>query len=393
MTSPSHTESTLELLKTLVAFDTTSRESNLGLIEFVRDHLSSLGIASRLSYDAQRKKANLFATIGDMPGRGIVLCGHTDVVPVDGQAWDTDPFKAHIANGKVFGRGAVDMKGFIAASLAMVPSYMASALLQPVHLALTYDEEIGCIGVQTLIRDLEAANIRPAGCFVGEPTRMQVMTGHKGMRVTRCKLRGLEAHSSMAPQAVNAIEYAARMIDKIRQLAQGLQTHGPFDPVFKIPHTTLQTGLIQGGSAPNIVAKDCEFVFDCRTLPQSNSDELIDQIQAYAENLMLEMKKIYPQSDISFETLANAAPLATAQDSPITYLGTALARNNLLGRVSFATDAGWLHQAGIACVVVGPGDIEVAHKPNEFIEISQLEECLGFLDRLRERMTQEVLLG
>ena len=393
MTSPSHTESTLELLKTLVAFDTTSRESNLGLIEFVRDHLSSLGIASRLSYDAQRKKANLFATIGDMPGRGIVLCGHTDVVPVDGQAWDTDPFKAHIANGKVFGRGAVDMKGFIAASLAMVPSYLASALLQPVHLALTYDEEIGCIGVQTLIRDLEAANIRPAGCFVGEPTRMQVMTGHKGMRVTRCKLRGLEAHSSMAPQAVNAIEYAARMIDKIRQLAQGLQTHGPFDPVFKIPHTTLQTGLIQGGSAPNIVAKDCEFVFDCRTLPQSNSDELIDQIQAYAENLMLEMKKIYPQSDISFETLANAAPLATAEDSPITYLGTALARNNLLGRVSFATDAGWLHQAGIACVVVGPGDIEVAHKPNEFIEISQLEECLGFLDRLRERMTQEVLLG
>ncbi len=393
MTSPSHTESTLELLKTLVAFDTTSRESNLGLIEFVRDHLSSLGIASRLSYDAQRKKANLFATIGDMPGRGIVLCGHTDVVPVDGQAWDTDPFKAHIADGKVFGRGAVDMKGFIAASLAMVPSYLASALLQPVHLALTYDEEIGCIGVQTLIRDLEAANIRPAGCFVGEPTRMQVMTGHKGMRVTRCKLRGLEAHSSMAPQAVNAIEYAARMIDKIRQLAQGLQTHGPFDPVFKIPHTTLQTGLIQGGSAPNIVAKDCEFVFDCRTLPQSNSDELIDQIQAYAENLMLEMKKIYPQSDISFETLANAAPLATAEDSPITYLGTALARNNLLGRVSFATDAGWLHQAGIACVVVGPGDIEVAHKPNEFIEISQLEECLGFLDRLRERMTQEVLLG
>ena len=392
MTTSTTLTNTIELIKTLVAFDTTSRESNLSLIEFVRDHLSALGIASRLSYDAQRKKANLFATIGDMPGRGIVLCGHTDVVPVDGQAWDTDPFKAHIADGKVFGRGAVDMKGFIAASLAMVPSYMASKLQQPLHLALTYDEEIGCIGVQTLIRDLEAANIRPAGCFVGEPTRMQVMTGHKGMRVTRCKLRGLEAHSSMAPEAVNAIEYAARMIEKIRHVAQGLQTDGPFDPVFKIPHTTLQTGLIQGGSAPNIVAKDCEFVFDCRTLPQSNSDELIDQIQAYAENLKLEMQKIYPQSDISFETLANAAPLATAEESPITYLGTALARNNLLGRVSFATDAGWLHQAGIPCVVVGPGDIEVAHKPNEFIDISQLEECLGFLDRLRQRMTEQVLL-
>ena len=278
MTRPAHTEVALDFLKTLVEFDTTSRESNLGLIEFVRDHLQSLGISTRLSYDADSKKANLFATLGDVTGRGIVLCGHTDVVPVDGQAWDTDPFKAHIANGKVFARGAVDMKGFIACSLSMIPSYLSSELKQPLHLALTYDEEIGCIGVQTLIRDLQTANIHPAGCFVGEPTRMQVMTGHKGMRVTRCKLRGLEAHSSMAPEAVNAIEYAARIIEKIRLLGQELQTKGPFDPVFKIPHTTLQTGLIQGGSAPNIVAKDCEFVFDCRTLPQGNSEELINQL-------------------------------------------------------------------------------------------------------------------
>ena len=393
MTTPSTLQNTIELLKTLVAFDTTSRESNLGLIEFVRDHLQSLGIQSRLSYDAQKRKANLFATFGDMPARGIVLCGHTDVVPVDGQAWDTNPFQAHIADGKIYGRGAVDMKGFIAASLAMLPAYMASDLKQPLHLAFTYDEEIGCIGVQTLIRDLESANIRPAGCFVGEPTRMQVMTGHKGMRVTRCNVRGLEAHSSMAPEAVNSIEYAARLIEKIRNMATQLRVEGPFDPVFKIPHTTMQTGLIKGGAAPNIVAKDCEFVFDCRTLPQSNSDELINQIQEHAEKLKEEMRKIHAKSDITFETIANAAPLATSDQAPISYLGTALARNNLLGRVSFATDAGWLHQAGIPCVVVGPGDIEVAHKPNEFIEISQIEECLGFLDRLRERMTEQVLLG
>ncbi len=392
MSTPSTLENTIELIKTLVAFDTTSRESNLGLIEFVRDHLLSLGIQSRLSYDAQKRKANLFATFGDMPGRGIVLCGHTDVVPVDGQAWDTNPFQAHIADGKIYGRGAVDMKGFIAASLAMLPAYMASDLKQPLHLAFTYDEEVGCIGVQTLIRDLQAANIRPAGCFVGEPTRMQVMTGHKGMRVTRCHVRGLEAHSSMAPEAVNAIEYAGRLIEKIRTMATQLRADGPFDSVFKIPHTTMQTGMIKGGAAPNIVAKDCEFVFDCRTLPQSNSDELINQIQAHAEILKAEMRKIHAQSDITFETLANAAPLATAEEAPISYLGAALARNNLLGRVSFATDAGWLHQAGIPCVVVGPGDIEVAHKPNEFIEISQIEECLGFLDRLRERMTEQVLL-
>jgi acetylornithine deacetylase len=384
---------TIDLLKTLVAFDTTSRESNLGLIEFVRDHLKALGIDSRLSYDAEKRKANLFATIGDMPGRGIVLCGHTDVVPVDGQAWDTDPFQAHIANGKIYGRGAVDMKGFIAASLAMLPAYQASALKQPLHLALTYDEEIGCIGVQGLIRDLQQINIHPAGCFVGEPTRMQVMIGHKGMRVTRCKVRGLEAHSSLAPEAINAIEYAGRLVEKIRLMALELRTEGPFDPLFKVPHTTMQTGMIKGGTAPNIIAKDCEFVFDCRTLPHSQSDELISKIQAHADLLKEEMRKVYAESDISLETLVNAAPLATSDEAPIAYLGKALARNHVLGRVSFATDAGWLHQAGIPCVVIGPGDIEVAHKPNEFIEVSQLEACLGFLDRLRQRMTQEVLLS
>jgi acetylornithine deacetylase len=393
MSSSTTLQATIDLLKTLVAFDTTSRESNLGLIEFVRDHLKALGIESRLSYDAEKRKANLFATIGDMPGRGIVLCGHTDVVPVDGQAWDTNPFQAHIANGKIYGRGAVDMKGFIAASLAMLPAYQASDLKQPLHLALTYDEEVGCVGVQGLIRDLQQINIHPAGCFVGEPTRMQVMTGHKGIRVTRCNVRGLEAHSSLAPEAINAIEYAGRLIEKIRLMALELRTEGPFDPVFKVPHTTLQTGMIKGGTAPNIVAKDCEFVFDCRTLPQSQSDELISKIQAHAELLKEEMRKVYAESDITFETLADAAPLATSDEAPIAYLGKALARNNLLGRVSFATDAGWLHQAGIPCVVVGPGDIDVAHKPNEFIEISQLEACLGFLDRLRERMTQEVLLS
>ena len=384
---------TIELLKTLVGFDTTSRESNLGMIEFLRDHLRSLGIAARLSYDAERRKANLFATIGETGRPGIVLCGHTDVVPVDGQAWDTDPFVAHLAGGRIYGRGAVDMKGFIAASLASLPEFLSAPLHQPLHLAFTYDEEIGCVGVQTLIRDLQQAGIQPAGCFVGEPTRMQVMTGHKGMRVTRCRVHGLEAHSSMAPEAVNAIEYAGRMIERIRQVAGKLRAEGPFDPAYKIAHTTLQTGMIQGGTAANIVPRDCEFVFDCRTLPQNQSDELIVQIEAYADELRAEMRKISTQADISFETLADAAALDTADDAPIAYLGRALARNNLIGRVSFATDAGWLHQAGIPCVVVGPGDIEVAHKPNEFIEISQIEECLGFITRLRERMTQEILLA
>jgi len=393
MTYAPTVQKTIELLQTLISFDTTSRESNLGLIEYVRDHLQGLGMPVRLSYDAEKRKANLFATLGDPKARGIVLCGHTDVVPVDGQAWNTDPFKAHIADGKIYGRGAVDMKGYIAASLAMLPAFMNSDLKQPLNIGLTYDEEVGCIGVQTLIRDLAEAGIRPAGCFVGEPTGMQVMTGHKGMRVTRCRVRGLEAHSSMAPEAVSAIEYAARLIEKIRSMAVQIQKDGPFDPMFKIAHTTMQTGVIHGGTAPNIVAKDCEFIFDCRTLPQGNSDALIQQIQEHAEMLKAEMRKFSADADISFETISNSAPLATAEDAPITYLGTSLAKNNLLGRVSFATDAGWLHKAGIPCVVVGPGDIAVAHKPNEYIEISQIEQCLGFMDRLRERMTQEVLLA
>lgn len=384
---------TIEILKALIAFDTTSRESNLGMIEYIQAYLTDLGITSRLSFDAEKRKANLFATIGHAPGRGIVLCGHTDVVPVDGQAWDTNPFEARIEDGKIFGRGSVDMKGFIAATLAMLPSYQASTLKQPLHLAFTYDEEIGCVGVQTLIRDLQELNIHPAGCFVGEPTRMQVMTAHKGITLTRCRVRGLEAHSSLAPEAVNAIEYAGRLIEHIRQLASDLQTQGPFDAGFKVPHTTMQTGWISGGTAPNIIPKECDFIFDCRPLPQSNSDELIRKIQSHAEKLKEEMRKVYAQADITFETVANAAPLDTSEEAPISYLGRALSRNNLLGRVSFATDAGWLHQAGIPCVVIGPGDIDVAHKPNEFVEISQLEECLGFLDRLRERMTQEVLLS
>ncbi|MFY9137596.1 acetylornithine deacetylase [Zwartia sp.] len=393
MTYSPTVQKTISLLETLVGFDTTSRESNLGLIEYVRDHLQSLGLSVRLSYDADKRKANLFATFGDPKARGIVLCGHTDVVPVDGQAWNTNPFKAHIADGKIYGRGAVDMKGYIAASMAMLPAFMNSDLKQPLHIGLTYDEEVGCIGVQTLIKDLAEAGIHPAGCFVGEPTRMQVMTGHKGMRVTRCRVRGLEAHSSMAPDAVSAIEYAARLVEKIRGMALQIQKEGPFDPMFKTPHGTMQTGVIHGGTAPNIVAKDCEFIFDCRTLPQGNSDELIRQVQEYAETLKVEMRKISAEADITFETISNSAPLATDKEAAITYLGTSLARNNMLGRVSFATDAGWLNRAGIPCVVIGPGDIDVAHKPNEYIEISQLEECLGFMDRLRERMTQEILLA
>lgn len=393
MTYSPTVQKTIEFLETLIGFDTTSRESNLGLIEYVRDYLESQGLPVRLSYDAEKRKANLFATLGDPKARGIVLCGHTDVVPVDGQAWDTNPFKAHIADGRIYGRGAVDMKGYIAATLAMLPAFMNSNLKQPLNIGLTYDEEIGCIGVQTLIKDLAQAGIRPAGCFVGEPTRMKVMTGHKGMRVTRCRVRGLEAHSSMAPEAVSAIEYAARLIEKIRTMAVQIQKDGPFDPMFKTPHGTMQTGVIHGGTAPNIVAKDCEFIFDCRTLPQGNSDALIKQIQDYAETLKVEMRQNSADADISFETISNSAPLATEDNAAITYLGTSLARDNRLGRVSFATDAGWLNRAGIPCIVIGPGDIEVAHKPNEYIEISQLEECLGFMDRLRERMTQEILLG
>jgi acetylornithine deacetylase len=380
---------TWEMIQRLVAFDTTSRDSNLGLIEWVRDWLKGFGIESRLTYDADRKKANLFATVQKGTRPGIVLSGHTDVVPVDGQPWDTDPFAATIKDDRIYARGACDMKSFIAAALAMTPRFLAADLKAPVHFALSYDEELGCIGVRGLIEDLVANGITAAGCIVGEPTDMQPVIANKGMRTFRCCVRGKEAHSALAPHGVNAIEYAARLVAHIRGIADRMQSSGPRDHGFQVPFTTLQTGLIRGGTAPNIVPRDCEFHFEFRYLPGADPDALEREIKAYAADVLEpEMRAVDPQTGFEFFTKAQIPGLDTAEGDKVTALAQALSRNRGASKVAYAAEAGLFQQAGIPSIICGPGSIEQAHKPNEFIALDQVARCEAFLERLVGELTK-----
>jgi acetylornithine deacetylase len=379
---------TWEMIQRLVAFDTTSRDSNLGLIEWVRDWLKGFGIASRLTYDATGKKANLFATIDRGAGPGIVLSGHTDVVPVDGQPWDTDPFRATIRDDRIYARGACDMKSFIAAALAMTPRFVAADLKQPLHFALSYDEELGCIGVRGLIEDLAANGITAAGCIVGEPTGMQPVIANKGMRTFRCTVRGKEAHSALAPHGVNAIEYAARLIAYVRQVADRLRAHERRDYGFEVPFTTLQTGLVRGGTAPNIVPRECEFHFEFRYLPGADPDALEREIRAFAHDVLEpEMKAVDPGAGFEFFVKARIPGLDAAESDRVTALAQALSRNRATTKVAYAAEAGLFQQAGIPSIICGPGSIEQAHKPNEFIALAEVARCEAFLARLVEEMT------
>jgi len=380
---------TLEMIRRLVGFDTTSRESNLGLIEWVRDWLKELGVESRLTYDATGAKANLFATIRKGARPGIVLSGHTDVVPVDGQPWDTDPFTATLKDDRIYGRGACDMKSYIAAALAATPRFLAADLEAPVHFALSYDEEIGCLGVRGLIEDLERNDIRPGGCIVGEPTGMQPVVANKGFRSFRCAVRGKEVHSALAPHGVNAIDYAARLVAHIRGIADRLRDAGPRDEGFDVPFTTLHTGLIRGGTASNIVPRDCEFHFEIRYLPGADPGELEREIRAYASDVLEpEMKRVDPAAGVTFFIKSDTPGLAAAEDERITALGRALARNRSTGKVAYAAEAGLFQRAGIPSIICGPGSIEQAHKPNEYITLEQLARCESFMDRLVDELSR-----
>jgi acetylornithine deacetylase len=289
-------------------------------------------------------------------------------------------------DGRLHGRGSADMKGFIACTLAAVPALLEAPLRRPVHLAYTYDEEVGCLGAPVLIRDLRAAGLAPAGCIVGEPTSMQVMVGHKGMRVYRCRVHGLEAHSSLAPSGVNAIEHAARLIARIRDIALELRTSGPRDESFSVPFVTMSTGTIRGGTANNIVPRECEFVFDLRYLPGSKPDDVVDRVRRAADDEQAEMRRTAPEADIALELAEEAPDLNTAPDHAITRLGARLSGSGAPGRVPFATDGGHFHRAGVPTIVIGPGSIEQAHKPNEFIALEQLAQCERFLERLKEEL-------
>ena len=378
---------TWSMIKRLVGFDTTSRESNLGLIEWVRDWLAGQGVQTTLTYDASGTKANLFATIGEGARPGIVLSGHTDVVPVDGQPWDTDPFKAVLREDRIFARGAADMKGFLGAVLAMTPRFLQARLDAPIHYSLSYDEEVGCIGVRGLIEDIVRRGIKPSGCIVGEPTDMQVVIANKGKRSFHCHVRGKEAHSAMTPAGVNAIEFAARIITHIRAIADRLRDEETRDPMFDVPFTTLQTGVITGGTAVNIVPRDCRFDFEFRYLPLADPDRLEREIRDYAESIVRnEMRAADPNTDVTISLKSEIPGLATGADDRLSYLATALARNRQVAKVAYATEAGLFQRAGIPSIICGPGSISEAHKPNEFITLVQVEKCEAFLERLIDEL-------
>jgi acetylornithine deacetylase len=374
------------MIERLIAFNTVSRDSNLGLIEWVRDYLHGQGATTRLTHDATGKKANLFATLGDSPKPGLILSGHTDVVPVDGQDWATDPFTAIERDGKLFARGSADMKGFIGIILAQAPRFVAALndqrLDAPLHYALSYDEEVGCLGVRSLIRDLEEQGIRPAGCVVGEPTSMQPIIAHKGTHRFRCAVHGREAHSSYVTHGVNAIEYAARLVVYIRQIADRLAQIEQRDYGFTVPYSTLSTGLIRGGIAANVVPKSCEFQFDMRTLPNASPDALYQEIRNFAAELAREMKAVDPESGIDLTWASQTVGLAASERDAIVRWAMQLSNNSTVGKVSYGTEAGLFQQMGVPTVICGPGDIAEAHRPNEFVSLDQLAQCEAFMTRI-----------
>ena len=384
---PSIKPETFALIERLIGFDTTSRDSNLGLIEWTRDYLKGYGIASRLTYDASGKKANLFATVQKGSKPGIVLSGHSDVVPVDGQNWASDPFKATLRGDRIYGRGACDMKSYLAVILAMAPRFAAADLKAPIHFALSYDEEVGCIGARGLLEDLARNGIRPAGAIIGEPTGMQPVIAHKGKRAYKCCVRGKEAHSALTPQGVNAIEYAAKIITYIRHMAERMQACEPRDYGFDVPFTTLQTGVIAGGTAGNIVPRECIFQFEFRYLPGADPDALEREIKDYAERVILpEMQRTDPDTGISIETKAANPGLSTGETDEITRLAQALSRNASTAKVAYLTEGGLFQQAGIPAIICGPGSIEQAHKPDEYVTLAQVALCESFMERLLGQM-------
>jgi len=373
-----------EMLERLVSFDTTSHLSNLDLMQFIQDYLEHYNIQSKLIYNKDKSKANLHACIGNPDIAGVILSGHTDVVPVEGQDWSSDPFQLTQKDDKLFGRGTCDMKGFIAVVLAKLPEIIAAKKLMPVHFVFSYDEEIGCIGVRPMIEHI--ANdlvIKPAMCIIGEPTSMQVINGHKAVNRINCSVTGHECHSSLAPYAVNAVEYGAELVSHIRKIARRLEHEGPFNTDYDPPFTTLHVGVFHGGTAVNIVPNHAKIEVDMRSIPEQDIDKVISEIRDYAYKILEpRMKEKHPKTGFEFEQMVATPALSTPDDEKVVQLTQNITGENTTYKVSFATEAGLFQDSGISAVVCGPGNIEQAHKPDEFVAIEQLIKCERFIDGL-----------
>ena len=375
-----------EMIEKLVGFDTTSRNSNLELIDFVADYLGGHGIAVTRTFDDGKRKANLFASLGPEQPGGVVLSGHTDVVPVDGQSWDSDPFIVTAKDNRLYGRGVADMKSFIAIALALAPEFKAGGLQTPLHFALSYDEEIGCLGVDRMIAGIEAAGLAPRIVIVGEPTGMRVAHAHKGIYSFHTEVVGFEAHSSATHLGVNAVMIAARLIGFLDDMAEEMRRRADPDSGFDPPFTTVHVGTVEGGTALNIIPRLCGFMWEYRSMPEDDAGEIIERFETYAASLVPAMRAVAGGAGINTTRRSAVAGLTVEEASPAERLVMALTGDNRAIKVSYATEAGKFQQAGASAVICGPGHIEQAHKPNEFIDLAQIEACEAFLRRLMERL-------
>jgi acetylornithine deacetylase len=380
MTNPT-IQKTIETLTTLVGFDTVSYNSNKALIDWAANKIEAAGGEVFVQEGDEAGKANLYATIGPRDIPGLMLSGHSDVVPVTGQNWTSDPFALTDRNGRLLGRGSADMKGFIACIIESIPLFTAQPLKTPIHIALSYNEESNMHGMKLLAKHFQSAKIKPLACVIGEPTLMKVVVANKGAAIYRVNVTGFEIHSSLRDQGVSAVEIAAEMIVFINKQQQQLKEAASHNG-FEFPYSSVHCGKINGGTAHNITAKDCEFVFEIRALPGVKTATILNPVKAYAEHLSQEMRKISTQCGITVTEIVDSPSL---DEHSNTYLAQAImpfCKDNQVGRVSFGTEAGILQDAGVPTVVCGPGEIRVAHQPDEYVETEQLSRCLDFMHAL-----------
>ena len=375
--------SAIAMIERLIAFDTTSHLSNLALIDDVRAYLKGHGVESRLTYNDEKTKANLYATIGPKGAGGVVLSGHTDVVPVAGQNWTSDPFKVRRDGGRLYGRGTSDMKSFIAVALHLLPELVKRNLKTPIHFAFSYDEEVGCHGARPLIRDILDNLPKPKVVIVGEPTMMKLINQHKGAAAFRVSIHGLEGHSSGPERGVNANFVAVRLISEILRIQDELIAAADPKNGFQPPYPTFNVGTIKGGTSGNIIPNHCEFALELRVLPGQTTDPIVDRIKAFAANKLLpEMKKVTANADIHFHKHGEIPPLSPWPDSPAEALIRLITGLNEAGAVPYGTEAGLFQEGGMPTVIFGPGDIAQAHQADEFIDVSQVEACEVFMSKL-----------
>lgn len=377
----------VDLLARLIAFDTTSDRSNLALIHFVRDTLAEHGIEATLVPSACGEKANLYATIGPGDRPGVMLSGHTDTVPVSGQAWSSDPYRLTAKGQRLYGRGTADMKGFLAAVLAAVPAMARAELVAPIHLAFSHDEEVGCVGVRSLLEAMRRFRVRPAACVVGEPTSMRLATAHKGKLAGRIEVTGRACHSGMAPEGINAIQAAAPLIQWFADTAAAKAEIGPFDTRFAIPYTTLQLGTVAGGTALNIVPAQCRLDFEVRNVPDEAPQALLAPLLAEIDRLDAQLKARHPGAGATLNWLGDYPGLAMAEEGELVELILSLLAERGRERIGFGTEAGlFQRELGIPTLVCGPGSMAQGHQPDEYVTREQLGRCEAFLARLTEAL-------